>query len=349
MDDMQALAQIESFVHAGRSAVSAGDSVIVHGGSDLGPGYNDDLYCLDRSHGRRRWGFGGRERSFDLLSPVAVDAQRVFVGRNNGLLYALGREDGAVAWTWRHGTDLAVPCLAGGVVLVGDAAGFVRRIDPATGRVLGERRCSNEMVLPRTNGSCTWLSHIDGAVSGLDPGTLTERWKADCEARLAWPAVGIGDAVVACTRGRRLIVLAAADGAVRDSYTAAHGALLPPVGENERIWTASAEGERLHLLAPGWEPGGFRLVGPFAGATSLAWCDGNLYADTPDGIVRIAADLGGKVQRIYLPGRPQEHIAVLDRELYAFRVDGHRRQVHCIDLAWQREVWTATIGAWGLT
>ncbi|MFL5340752.1 MAG: PQQ-binding-like beta-propeller repeat protein [Gemmataceae bacterium] len=94
------------------------------------------LICLDAATGKRQW-------YCDVGSAVtctpAIDAERVYFGADDGMVYAAGRSDGQVAWKAALGSGIiAAPVLLDGRLYVIASGGRVACLDPASGRLLSQ-------------------------------------------------------------------------------------------------------------------------------------------------------------------------------------------------------------------
>lgn len=353
-------AMLSIFICANRGAAVAGDAVLVHGGVDMGPGYNDILFCLDRATGRQRWQFGSRKSSFDYLSPVACGYGRVFVGRNDGLFYALEATDGSVAWTLAHGTAMAIPCLVAGRLVVADASGRLLEVDPRGGAVGREVRVGEGLAAPESDGDTLWLSHLAGGVSALDPTTLRARWTRRLDGPLTCASVPAGPVVLACPAGR-IVALGRADGAPAWDLRGMNEAFLPPAtaadagGRAGQVWAAAKSGT---ILACDLASGRVRLTGNLPGeqsgtreqVCSLALAGGRVLVDTHRGVVAVDPGTGVMQETLAAPGEPWlGPVAVEGANVFVQRVVEYRRVLHCLPLARGAAAWSSEIGAWGLT
>jgi outer membrane protein assembly factor BamB len=124
---------------------------------------------------RKRWSYqtGGLIRS----SPVVVD-HIVYVGSDDGSVYALSATTGAYRWDARTGGPVrSVPDVVGGIVYVGSEDHSVYAFDAMTGR----KRWSHATVgsvdsSPNVVGGIVYVGSDDGRLYALDAQDGSELW-----------------------------------------------------------------------------------------------------------------------------------------------------------------------------
>ncbi|MFO7637818.1 MAG: PQQ-binding-like beta-propeller repeat protein [bacterium] len=123
-----------------------GDEII--GSPTIGPDgsifvASDSLYCLD-SRGKQRWAFGHAEDEFFLASPVLDAAGNCYIGSSEGRVYAVG-PDGGLLWNVAlpDGDEIMAELAVGpdGVFWFGTDAGYLYRLDPASGEIRQAYEC----------------------------------------------------------------------------------------------------------------------------------------------------------------------------------------------------------------
>lgn len=102
-----------------------------------------------------RWAFGFPDASVAWSQPT-VAAGRVFVGSQNGTVYALDAQSGCIRWTFAAagGVRTAI-AWNGAAVYFGDTAANAYALDAGTGRMLWTRTVDDH-PLARITGSPTW-------------------------------------------------------------------------------------------------------------------------------------------------------------------------------------------------
>ena len=162
------------------------------------------LYQLDDG-GRTLW---ATETGNQQSSPV-LDETRVYIGSDRGILYAMNRKTGQVAWRFTPGgtnTFLTRPALGGGRVYAEGTDNNVYAVDRATGTL--------RWKFTRPDGSLgyssPWYTRDGIYVCGesvlyyLDPATGQEKWRVPVGGKsLSAPAEG-GRRVFACGDGTGL-------------------------------------------------------------------------------------------------------------------------------------------------
>jgi len=82
-----------------------------------------------------------------IKSSAALDAQRVYVGSDDGILYALNRKTGAVEWRFETQAPIeASPILAGGMVVFGSTDDHLYAVQSKTGALVWKHLTPDKMV-----------------------------------------------------------------------------------------------------------------------------------------------------------------------------------------------------------
>lgn len=134
------------------------------------------LYAIDATTGVVQWTAGA---SVYYSSPAA-DAERVYVGTNDGKLKAFNRADGSLAWEQQFGDNVgSSPTVVDGVVYVASFDGMVYAVNAESGKVIWSFLASpNNIVFSSptvVNGRVYIGSHV-GLLYGLDAEDGTELW-----------------------------------------------------------------------------------------------------------------------------------------------------------------------------
>ena len=132
----------------------------------------DQVLALDLGSGAVRWRFRtqadpiGRTR---LVSSPAVDTAHVYVSGRDGIVYALERTNGAVAWTLDLGTPfITAPVMWQGSLYIGTRDGRMVRVDAVSGALQADIDIAGAVYIGYE------VSVIDGEVyvyTGIAPGT----------------------------------------------------------------------------------------------------------------------------------------------------------------------------------
>jgi eukaryotic-like serine/threonine-protein kinase len=130
-----------------------------------------------------RWQF--KTKGAVESSPVIAEG-RVFIGSNDGRVYALDVKTGRRLWDFKTPEDdavLAPPLYHGGVVYIGATDGWLYALDARTGEAKWKYQTDDKIigaanVIPATNGSGDWIivGSYDGALHCVDAGTGKKVW-----------------------------------------------------------------------------------------------------------------------------------------------------------------------------
>ena len=145
---------------------------------------NNQVFALDRESGEWQWQYSegpDPDLSIQGVAGVAVSGDAVFTGFSNGVLVALGREDGTPLWRQRfEGTgqfqDIdATPVLSGGRLYVVVYGSRLVAMEPADGSVLWSRSISSKDA-PVVVDDTVFLGTLNGEIHALDAATGDSRW-----------------------------------------------------------------------------------------------------------------------------------------------------------------------------
>ncbi|MBX7222127.1 MAG: PQQ-binding-like beta-propeller repeat protein [Blastocatellia bacterium] len=172
-------------------------------------GREKTFYALNALTGEQKWKVE-RTDGFEWRAP-AVAGGMVFVGHDNGQLYALDSTTGDVRWTFRSTGDAwSAPAIAGDVLLIGNKDGFFFGLEVATGKEVWRFKAEDWAVTdPVVADGVVYFGvgnhqDLEGPrfLHALDLKTGLELWKFQGSSRiLASPAVADGLVIVATTNG----------------------------------------------------------------------------------------------------------------------------------------------------
>lgn len=267
-----------------------------------------------------------------VRSTPAVTAERVYVGSNDGTLYAIDRRSGRVVWKFAAGGAVAAsPAVAGGLVVAATLPGRLFAVDAATGK-LRWSVATGATLPPNTAPAGGWdlfasspvvagetvvIGAPDGAIRALALRTGRLRWKAATGGRVrATPAVHDGMVVVGSWDGR-VYALDLATGATR--------------------WVHHTVGDTLDSHAAGFDRRALQSSPAIAeGMVFVGSRDGGLYGlDAATGARRWRATHRGS----WVVGSP----AVQAGRVYVGSSDGHF--VQAVDAVSGKELWRLPTGA----
>jgi hypothetical protein len=194
-------------------------------------------------------------------SPAIGPGGTVYVGSDDGKLYALDPADGAPKWTYAAGGAVASsPAVAAdGTVYVGSDDGNVYALDPA-------------------DGSVKWMCATGGPVRSS-------------------PAIGPDGSVYIGSEDYKVYALSPADGRVKWSYATANYVLSSPaIAADGTVYVGSLDG---NLYALDSADGGVKWIhhtGNFVDASPAVGPDGTVYVGSADHNVYALSAADGSVE-----------------------------------------------------
>lgn len=261
-----------------------------------------------------------------VRSSPAVTADRVFIGSDDGALYAIDRRTGQVVWRFAAGGAVASsPAVAEGLVIAATLPGRIFAVDAKTGALRWSIRTGASLP-PNTSPAGGWdlfasspavvgelvvIGAPDGGVRALELRTGRLRWKVQTGGRVrATPAVQEGAVVIGSWDGR-VYALDLRSGATR--------------------WVHHTIGDTLDSKAAGFDRRALQSSPAIAdGLVFVGSRDGGLYAlDLATGERRWRVSHRGS----WVVGSP----AVEDGRVYVGSSDGHF--IHAVEAGTGKELW----------
>ncbi|MEK7465815.1 MAG: PQQ-binding-like beta-propeller repeat protein [Planctomycetota bacterium] len=345
MPDFQTQARESEFLHGFRRTLVGRDDVLTFGSNDAGPAYSDHLVCLDRATGALRWEFGGGDSSLDLLGPACADLANVYVGRSNGVLYALRRGSGTQAWHLPRGRGICVPCFHAGRLLVSEAPVNILQVDPASGEIVDDTRVALHKY--PSDLRAVLVPHERLLFQITSDGTLTElsknwpgRWISDAAAHVLAPT-----AIYVATPAGIVRSLDLGDGS--ELWSADGPAEVKRlVTDGKTLWTSSSGGAIGALEALTGEPRWSRKMGT---AASMVEWNGRLYLDMNAKIAVLDGETGESVGEIAVEGAPYAAMAVEDETLFVAHLAEPEVVMHAVPVGAGSVKWRTVIGGYGLS
>lgn len=130
--------------------------------------YQGEVAALGEASGRLLW-----QREMSSYNGIAADWQRLFVADEEGVLWALDADSGVPLWSqdalaWR---GLSPPAVIRGMVVVGDAEGYVHFFDADKGTALGRVRVGDAPIVaaPRVRDGRLYVLGSEGDFAVLSP------------------------------------------------------------------------------------------------------------------------------------------------------------------------------------
>ncbi len=130
---------------------------------------------------RRVWSVdigNGQGRDYFELTP-AIDGERIFAASEDGNIYGLELESGAVVWRVRLDDEVLTGGVGAalGLVLAGTADAEVIALNQFTGEELWRGAVTSEVLSPpQTNGDVVVAQTVDGKLIALDAVDGSRRW-----------------------------------------------------------------------------------------------------------------------------------------------------------------------------
>lgn len=168
-----------------------------------------------------------------------------------------------------HGFGFSAPLVIGGKVWIGNENGVLYALDAATGATLHERRLGERIwAAPKSNGRVVVASSVEGVVHGIDAATGEIRWRHDVGYLVgATPALLGNEAWIPC-QGSRLLIVDLDTGKAETVKTSFSSTSTPALALG-RLFLRSSRGEMtafdLVTRDVRWavkEPGDFHRSGP---------------------------------------------------------------------------------------
>lgn len=262
----------------------------------------------------------------------AAGERVVFIGSQDGGVYALSAADGTQLWTTDVGSVEASPAVApsgdgdtvggvstgpgtGGTVYVGTVGGGVYALSATDGAEQWSTEVDGRAGAPTAAGDAVYAPSTDGSLHALSATDGSERWRFGAPEPVRSPAVA-GDVVYVPSIEQGLYALSAADGEERWRFES-DGETSPPVvadapgdvsnGDGGTVYvTGMDEGLSVHALsaAEGRLRWSTEVDGKLAGPPAVA--EGTLYVNAGNVIA-----LGAEARRSTPTSTPWDPGAVL--------------------------------------
>lgn len=282
--------------------------------------------------GRTRWN-RPVERS-TTASPTFADGA-VYVGSEDGSLYALDARTGTVRWRHRTRSRItAAPAVADGMVFTGGQGGSVCALDARTGRLQWRRELGGEAdTEPVVAKGRVYVASSNGRVHALDAATGSVEWIRPAKDKVEAAVTVAGGTLYLSADS--LQALDPATGEARWTYPMS-GARRPAVSDG-LVYCGSDDDGTLHAVDARtgqrhWlKKAGERIAGracPAGGAVFVGDRGGDLSAFDAQGALKWRYQTGGR-----LTGGP----AVADGLVY---IAGPGKRLHAVDAVTGRARWT---------
>jgi outer membrane protein assembly factor BamB len=173
--------------------------------------------CLDAVTGRKIWTFElpHNVKRDGIRSSPATDSSQIVFGADDGGIYSLDGETGALLWSLSTGSEIsAAPVLSGGLGAVGNRSGSVIAFDLSGGvrwrsethsRIVGNAVFTDSVVVVGT---------LSGEVFGLRRSDGSRAWTTALGAPVSAGAMVSGSTVFYGTLGKELVAIDGATGSI---------------------------------------------------------------------------------------------------------------------------------------
>ena len=277
-------------------------------------------------------------------SPAVVEGE-VYVGSEDGYVYALDAATGAERWRFKTGGLVySSPAVVGGVLYIGSDDSYVYALDATTGEQLWRFK-TGDLVdsSPAVVDGVVYIGSNDDYVYALDAATGAERWRFKTDGDV-FSSPAVLDGVVYIGSGDSYVyALDAATGEQRWRFeTGAHLESSPAVA-NGVVYVASYDSYVYGLdVATGEQLWRFQTGGWLVSCPAVA--NGLVYVGSGDGYVyALEAATGEEVWRFQTGDSVVSSPAVVEGVVYIGSRDSH---VYALDAATGEEVWRFQTGDW---
>jgi Serine/threonine protein kinase len=280
-----------------------------------------------------------------VTSSPAVVGGTVYIGSNDGKVYALEIATGSVRWTYRTGGVVgSSPAVVDGTVYIGSNDGRVYALDATTGAPRWAYSTGG-MVFgsPSVVGGTVFIGSKDHKVYALEATTGAPRWAYTTgDGVSSRPAVVEGTVYIGSNDGR-VYALDATTGTPRWAYTTDDCVSSSPAVVDGTVYIGSAD-EKVYALDAGtgatrwtYTTGGYVLSSPAVvdGTVYIGSDDGKVYAlDAVTGTRRWAFRTGSGVHSSPAVVDGTVYLGSSDWKVYALGAVGTRRWTFHAALRW---------------
>ena len=226
------------------------DGTVYVGGTEFAivwdPNTKYDVSAVSPTDGIKTWSrpVGG----MILGSPAIGKDGTVYVGSDDGNLYAINHTDGSVKWMYRAGGRIwSAPAIGDdGTIYIGSEGSEVCALDPTSGRAKWVYRTKGLVLSsPAIDADGTiFIGSDDGKVYSLSPGNGTPEWSRIIGAVESSAAIGADGLVYIASDEGKVYALRNSDGRVKWSYrTGGHIFCSPAIGADGTLYVGSEEGK----------------------------------------------------------------------------------------------------------
>jgi outer membrane protein assembly factor BamB len=202
-------------------------------------------FCVDKFTGETLWKFEIPEniRRKGFRSSPAADGDRVVLGGENGIVYALDPERGKLRWTYNAGASITAPVgMSNDVVYAGDLNGTFHAISASNGSPLWKFVTGSSIYAgPTLAPGTVVIGNTGGLLFGLDASSGALRWKTDLGGVINSNAVAANGILFVGTLTKQLFAIDGADGSILWKHETPGRIKTSPAAANGRLYIATDE------------------------------------------------------------------------------------------------------------
>ncbi|MCL6628672.1 MAG: PQQ-binding-like beta-propeller repeat protein [Armatimonadetes bacterium] len=274
-------------------------------------GTSDYLYALDPSSGRERWAtqidqfkqgthrHNAAELDFCVSSPAVAADGTVYVGSDDGHLYAINGTTGRIDWTFDSGAEIiGSPNLDfDGTVYFGNQAGWLYAVDGKSGHCRWSRQVKGGLpATPAVSSYGVVYFATSGGLLALDATTGNVLWRFPRPAGRSFPVICEDGVVITCCDGPEgnVVLVDGRSGKIRWTFSAGFEPTGPALARDGLVYVGTSHGQvgKLYALEAmtGKEKWRFdRFVGNYP--PSIAG-NGDLYITVPPKLIALDGRTG---------------------------------------------------------
>ena len=282
-----------------------------------------------------------KSQNWRVNIPKGVEASgtlirdRLFVGSNNGKMYAIDLQSGEVLWTFDTKSELvAEPLLDEGILYFISGAQSLYALDASSGRQMwihNRQDTSNQMTIrggakPAISGGIVYAGFSDGSLVALNAKTGTEQWEITLNRDSRFRDIDSTpvlneDRIYVNSYDDKLYCLAKEKGEIL--WSAPFGGSGTPLIVGDRIFTTSSKGELVALAKKDASVLWRRKASDGIFTDPISYLDLIVAGESQGKLLFLKAD-GGKLAASFEPGRGVfSRPTIFDNRLYFISGEGN--------------------------
>ena len=154
---------------------------------------------MNTANGDQLWNY----TTGDAVGSLAISNGVVYVGSNNGNLYALDAANGNQLWSYPTGGAVGSPAISNGIVYVGSNNGNLYALDAANGNQLWNYTTGGAVGSPAISNGLVWVGSGDGNLYAFNTTDGNQLWNypIPAEGSVGSPAISNGVVYVGSNSG----------------------------------------------------------------------------------------------------------------------------------------------------